>query len=71
MMALEGDGQSGEEAEEKFDFPMGTIRPTEGPDAIEFIEVHKSFGRNHVLRGLNMGLPAGKISMIFGPSGTG
>ncbi len=71
MMALEGDGQSGEEAEEKFDFPMGTIRPTEGPDAIEFIEVHKSFGRNHVLRGLNMGLPAGKISMIIGPSGTG
>ncbi len=71
MMALEGDGQSREEAEEKFDFPMGTIRPTEGPDAIEFIEVHKSFGRNHVLRGLNMGLPAGKISMIIGPSGTG
>jgi len=40
-------------------------------DAIEFIEVHKSFGRNHVLRGLNMGLPEGKISMIIGPSGTG
>ena len=71
-MAVEGGGQAREEAEEeKFDFPMGTIRPTEGPDAIEFIEVHKSFGRNHVLRGLNMGLPAGKISMIIGPSGTG
>ncbi len=71
-MAVEGGGQAREEAEEEtFDFPMGTIRPTEGPDAIEFIEVHKSFGRNHVLRGLNMGLPAGKISMIIGPSGTG
>ena len=33
--------------------------------------MHKSFGRNHVLRGLNMGLPEGKISMIIGPSGTG
>src|SRR5271157_1047033 len=72
MMAVEGDGQDREDAaEEEFDFPTGTIRPSEGPDAIEFIDVHKSFGRNHVLRGLNMALPAGKISMIIGPSGTG
>ena len=33
--------------------------------------MHKSFGRNHVLRGLNMGLPENQISMIIGPSGTG
>jgi phospholipid/cholesterol/gamma-HCH transport system ATP-binding protein len=58
-------------APEEFEFHTGTIRPTEEPDAIEFIDVHKSFGRNHVLRGLNMGLPEGKISMIIGPSGTG
>ena len=57
--------------EEEFDFPMGTIRPSDAPNAVEFIDVHKSFGRNHVLRGLNMGLPEGKISMIIGPSGTG
>jgi phospholipid/cholesterol/gamma-HCH transport system ATP-binding protein len=56
---------------DEFEFHSGTIRPTEAPDAIEFIDVHKSFGRNHVLRGLNMGLPEGKISMIIGPSGTG
>jgi len=56
---------------DEFEFHTGTIRPTEAPDAIEFVEVHKSFGRNHVLRGLNMGLPEGKISMIIGPSGTG
>jgi len=41
------------------------------PDAIEFIDVHKAFGRNKVLRGLNMGLPDEQISMILGPSGTG
>jgi phospholipid/cholesterol/gamma-HCH transport system ATP-binding protein len=41
------------------------------PDAIEFIDVYKSFGSNHVLRGLNMGIPEGHISMIIGPSGTG
>jgi phospholipid/cholesterol/gamma-HCH transport system ATP-binding protein len=40
-------------------------------DAIEFIDVHKTFGRNHVLRGLNMSLPDEQISMILGPSGTG
>ena len=45
--------------------------PHRRPDAIEFIDVHKAFGRNHILRGLNMGLPEGKISMILGPSGTG
>jgi phospholipid/cholesterol/gamma-HCH transport system ATP-binding protein len=56
---------------DEFRYHTGTIRPSKAPDAIEFIDVHKSFGRNHVLRGLNMGLPEGKISMIIGPSGTG
>lgn len=41
------------------------------PNAIEFIDVHKAFGRNEILKGLNMGIPEGKISMILGPSGTG
>jgi phospholipid/cholesterol/gamma-HCH transport system ATP-binding protein len=55
----------------EFAYHTGTLRPSEAPDAIEFIDVHKAFGRNQVLRGLNMGLPAEKISMIIGPSGTG
>jgi phospholipid/cholesterol/gamma-HCH transport system ATP-binding protein len=58
-------------AAEEFEFHTGVIRETGVPDAIEFVDVHKSFGKNHVLRGLNMGLPEGKISMIIGPSGTG
>jgi len=41
------------------------------PDAIQFIDVFKSFGSNHVLRGLNISIPEGHISMIIGPSGTG
>src|SRR5438445_8849277 len=60
----------GDEGDE-FRYHTGTIRHPGAPDAVEFIEVHKAFGRNHVLRGLNMGLPEGKISMIIGPSGTG
>ena len=47
-----------------------TVAPVKR-DAIEFIDVHKTFGRNHVLRGLNMSLPDEQISMIIGPSGTG
>ena len=41
------------------------------PPAIEFVDVHKAFGENHVLDGLSMQIPEGKISMIMGPSGTG
>ncbi|MGK2938269.1 MAG: ABC transporter ATP-binding protein [Solirubrobacteraceae bacterium] len=41
------------------------------PNAIEFVDVHKAFGRNEILKGLNMGIPEDKISMILGPSGTG
>jgi phospholipid/cholesterol/gamma-HCH transport system ATP-binding protein len=63
-------GGDGAEADE-YRYHTGVIRRTEAPDAVEFIDVHKAFGRNQVLRGLNMGLPEGKISMIIGPSGTG
>jgi phospholipid/cholesterol/gamma-HCH transport system ATP-binding protein len=71
-MAVEEPGRrSGEGEEEDVQSHTGTIRPSEAPDAIEFVDVHKSFGRNHVLRGLNMALPEDQISMIIGPSGTG
>ncbi len=39
--------------------------------AIEFKNVHKAFGRNKVLNGLDLEIPEGQISMILGPSGTG
>ena len=57
--------------EEEYRWHTGMNRPTGVPDAIEFIDVHKAFGRNKILKGLNLGLPEGKISMILGPSGTG
>ena len=59
------------EGEEEFELHSGELHPSTMPDAIEFVDVHKSFGRNHVLRGLNMALPEDQISMIIGPSGTG
>ncbi|MCW3000294.1 MAG: transporter ATP-binding protein [Solirubrobacterales bacterium] len=58
-------------SDDEYQWHTGLNRPTGMPDAVEFIDVHKAFGRNKILRGLNMGLPEGKISMILGPSGTG
>jgi phospholipid/cholesterol/gamma-HCH transport system ATP-binding protein len=57
--------------EEVFRYHTGASHPSDVPDAIEFQGVHKSFGSNHVLRGLDLSLPEGRISMILGPSGTG
>ncbi|HYF27870.1 MAG TPA: ATP-binding cassette domain-containing protein, partial [Baekduia sp.] len=39
--------------------------------AIETRNVSKSFGPNQVLRGLDIGIPEGTISVVLGPSGTG
>ena len=66
----QGDYTEDEEAEE-YQWHTGLKRPTGVEDAVEFVDVHKAFGRNQILRGLNMGIPEGKISMILGPSGTG
>jgi phospholipid/cholesterol/gamma-HCH transport system ATP-binding protein len=70
-VAVTEPGRPPHNGEEEFRFHAGEIRPSTQPDAIEFVDVHKSFGRNHVLRGLNMALPEDQISMILGPSGTG
>src|SRR3954454_18319987 len=58
-------------SDDEYQWHTGAQRPTGAEDAVEFVEVHKGFGRNEILRGLNMGIPEGKISMILGPSGTG
>jgi phospholipid/cholesterol/gamma-HCH transport system ATP-binding protein len=57
--------------DDEYRWHTGKQRPHGSTDAVEFIDTHKAFGRNKILRGLNMGLPEGKISMILGPSGTG
>jgi len=54
-----------------YEFHSGTVHPSGRRNVIEFVDVEKSFGSNHILRGLTMGLPEGMVSMILGPSGTG
>ncbi len=70
-MATEPISGAAQEGGEELPLHTGETHPSGAPDAIEFVDVHKSFGRNHVLRGLNMSLPEDRISMILGPSGTG
>ena len=59
------------EGEDPYLWHGGRTRDHGTDDAVEFIDVHKSFGRNTILNGLNLGLPDNQISMILGPSGTG
>jgi phospholipid/cholesterol/gamma-HCH transport system ATP-binding protein len=54
--------------DDEYQWHTGEHRPTGVEDAVEFVEVHKAFGRNKILRGLNLGIPEDKISMILGPS---
>jgi phospholipid/cholesterol/gamma-HCH transport system ATP-binding protein len=62
----------GEAPDDEYQWHTGRKRPSSADtDAVEFIDVKKTFGRNTVLNGLNLGIPDGQISMILGPSGTG
>jgi phospholipid/cholesterol/gamma-HCH transport system ATP-binding protein len=58
-------------SDDEYQWHTYKVYPSGRPDAVEFIDTYKSFGRSHILRGLNMGLPEGMVSMILGPSGTG
>ena len=57
--------------EDEYRWHSYRVYPSGRPDAVEFLDTYKSFGSNRILRGLNMGLPEGMVSMIIGPSGTG
>ncbi len=57
--------------EEEYKYHSYKVYPSGAPNAVEFQDTYKAFGRNKILRGLTMGLPEGMVSMILGPSGTG
>jgi phospholipid/cholesterol/gamma-HCH transport system ATP-binding protein len=59
------------ESDDEYKWHTYKVYPSGRPDAVEFIDTYKAFGRTNILRGLNMGLPEGMVSMILGPSGTG
>jgi len=50
----------------------GAARAGDGPDGfIELVDVHKSFGSNHVLRGIDLRIRTGEIITLLGGSGSG
>ncbi|HUA48003.1 MAG TPA: ATP-binding cassette domain-containing protein, partial [Solirubrobacteraceae bacterium] len=58
-------------SDDEYRYHTYKVYPSGRPDAVEFVDTYKAFGRAHILRGLTMGLPEGMVSMILGPSGTG
>ncbi|MBO9531722.1 MAG: ABC transporter ATP-binding protein [Solirubrobacteraceae bacterium] len=58
-------------AQDEYAYHRGETHELDGPFAIEFQGVHKAFGSNKILRGLDLAIPEGRVSMILGPSGTG
>ncbi len=45
--------------------------PTEGSLLVEVEGLHKSFGHNHVLRGIDFSVAEGSATVLLGPSGCG
>ena len=62
--------QGGAQEDDEYQWHTGVKRET-GRRSDRVHRRYKAFGRNRILRGLNMGIPEGIISMILGPSGTG
>ena len=44
---------------------------TAAPLSVELRDVHLAFGRNRVLRGVDLEVPAGSTTCVIGPSGSG
>lgn len=38
---------------------------------VELNNIHKSFGKNHILKGVNLNIKKGEVVVILGPSGSG
>jgi ABC-type polar amino acid transport system ATPase subunit len=52
--------------------PAPTIDPGQTTDAVVLLEdVHKSFGSNHVLRGIDLEVREREVLTVVGPSGSG
>jgi len=51
--------------------PTSAVRGTAQPVSVQLRGVHLAFGRNQVLRGVDLDVPAGRTICVIGPSGSG
>ena len=51
--------------------PTSVVRGTAQPVSVQLRGVHLAFGRNQVLRGVDLDVPAGRTVCVIGPSGSG
>lgn len=49
----------------------GASEPPDGRALVELVNVHKSFGRQRVLQGVNLTFNRGQTTVVLGPSGSG
>ncbi|SDJ04168.1 polar amino acid transport system ATP-binding protein [Frankineae bacterium MT45] len=47
------------------------LAPAVGPAVVEIHDAHKWYGKQHVLDGVDLVIPAGKVTVILGRSGSG
>ena len=47
------------------------VPPAQGEMTVVAQNVHKSFGKLHVLKGINFEVAKGKVAVVIGPSGSG
>ena len=51
--------------------PIPALQQAAPPVSVELRGVHLAFGRNKVLRGVDLDVPAGSTACVIGPSGSG
>jgi polar amino acid transport system ATP-binding protein len=47
------------------------VQPTSDESVVRLEDIHKWFGNNHVLRGIDLELDPGEVQVVIGPSGSG
>ena len=51
--------------------PQASAEPTADDPVIRIVDLHKSFGPHTILRGVNLDVPRGEVTVIIGRSGEG
>lgn len=69
---ITGSGEHARPSSPATQTPAATPPPAAAGEVVAWVkDLHKSFGNNHVLKGIDLSIPKGKITVIIGGSGSG